>query len=205
MASQITHIVLSEKLKDDLFSKFNKKEFILGCIFPDIRYLKVIKREETHFKDLSIKDILTETDSFMAGMKYHSLTDEVREKYVLNAGLYDLFPESKFKTQALKLYEDEILFSFIESREDLMFYLHEIIPKETHVVSEEKVKIWHKLISDYIFSTSFENARREFILGLGYSIEVVNEIEGLITEIKKNMKIRDKILNMYNNWDNLIK
>ena len=32
-------------------NKFDEKEFIVGTSFPDIRYLNVIKRNETHFKN----------------------------------------------------------------------------------------------------------------------------------------------------------
>lgn len=48
MATPITHFVLAEKIYTDLFSLFNKKDFLLWNILPDIRYLNVINRSESH-------------------------------------------------------------------------------------------------------------------------------------------------------------
>lgn len=110
MANQITHIVLAEKLSDRLFSIFDREAFLIGTVFPDIRYLKVIERDKTHFKGLSFQDILDEKNSFIAGMKYHSLVDEVREKYMIENGVYTFIPPSKYITQALKIFEDEVLY-----------------------------------------------------------------------------------------------
>ena len=55
MAAPITHIVLASKVYDQFFSNFSKKDFLIGTSFPDIRYLKVIDRNTTHFNGLSFK------------------------------------------------------------------------------------------------------------------------------------------------------
>lgn len=82
MAAPITHVVLTAKIFDNFFQDKVKKDFFIGTLFPDIRYLKVIDRDQTHFSNLSISDLKTE-DSFLAGMKFHSMIDVVREKFIL--------------------------------------------------------------------------------------------------------------------------
>jgi hypothetical protein len=74
-------------------------------VFPDIRYLKVIEREKTHFKKFGIEEIAQEASAFHAGLKYHSLVDTVRESYMQSRGLYKFAPSSNYMTQAVKCLE----------------------------------------------------------------------------------------------------
>lgn len=77
MAAPITHIVLADKVWAQFLSSFNKNDFFIGTSFPDIRYLKVINREKTHFKNQSINDIKSD-DSIIAGIKFHSIPLSMR-------------------------------------------------------------------------------------------------------------------------------
>ena len=90
------------------------KEFIFGTSFPDIRYLKVVSRTETHFTNVSLQDILQEKNSFKAGMVFHSFVDERREAYVVENHFYKKIPNFKFSSQSLKFAEDEILKSYLD-------------------------------------------------------------------------------------------
>ena len=81
MAAPITHIVLTDKIFQNHFKDKNKADFYTGTVFPDIRYLGVIDRNKTHFKNLKISDVKKET-SFWAGFKFHSFLDEAREKFL---------------------------------------------------------------------------------------------------------------------------
>ena len=57
MAAPITHIALTEKIFDKFFKNKTRKDFFIGTSFPDIRYLKVIDRDKTHYDDLSVADL----------------------------------------------------------------------------------------------------------------------------------------------------
>jgi hypothetical protein len=205
MANQITHIVLAEKISDQLFGKFDQKDFLIGTVFPDIRYLKVIDRENTHFKDLIWQDLIDESDSFIAGMKYHSLVDEVREKYVLEKGIYDLIPESRFITQALKIYEDEILYANVSNWDKVSLYFDSILPEELKlVVDESGIKKWHSIIQEYFKQTPSDLSRENFVIGVGFSKEISIEINNLLDQMRKNPEIQETILQMYQDWRLLI-
>jgi hypothetical protein len=80
----------------------------MGTSFPDIRYLWVVNREFTHFEKLTIGNIRKDK-SFLAGIKFHSTLDEVREKFIVNNNTYELCRKSKYFTQSLKILEDIIL------------------------------------------------------------------------------------------------
>jgi len=77
MPNQITHIVLTSKVFDQTFVKFNKSEFYIGTIFPDIRYLGVIDRAKTHFADVTLDSVLGAKTSFLAGLLFHNLVDKI--------------------------------------------------------------------------------------------------------------------------------
>lgn len=49
MATPITHIVLTEKVFEKFFKDKTRKDFFIGTSFPDIKYLKVIDRDKSHF------------------------------------------------------------------------------------------------------------------------------------------------------------
>ena len=206
MANQITHIVLAEKLSNELFQKFDRDSFLVGTVFPDIRYLKVIERDKTHFKGLSFQDILDEQNSFTAGLKYHSLVDEVREKYMVEKDIYALIPSSKFITQALKTYEDEVLYSNVSYWDQVVTSLNEVLPEESELVDQiDKVKTWQSLMQEYFKEAPTNISRKNFILGVGFSEDIAIEINELIDQMRKIPEVREIILNLYEKWDSLLK
>jgi hypothetical protein len=84
MAAPIAHIFLAVQILVGPFKVMShEKEFIIGTSFPDIRYLKVIERAETHFENVTLNDIKKETNSFKAGMLFHSFVDQKREEYMV--------------------------------------------------------------------------------------------------------------------------
>lgn len=93
MAAPLAHIFLAAKmLTGPLKGFFNEKEFIIGTSFPDIHYLKVIERSETHAAHISLKIIMQEKDSFKAGMLFHSFVDKQRKHYMTMHKLYEKLP-----------------------------------------------------------------------------------------------------------------
>ena len=193
-------------MSDKIFDRFDREAFIVGTVFPDIRYLKVIERDKTHFKGLSFQDILDEQDSFTAGLKYHSLVDDVREKYMVEKGIYALIPPSKFITQALKIYEDEVLYSNVSDWNQVVAYLDAVLPEETKMVEHvNKIKAWHFLMKEYFKYAPTDSSRRNFIISVGFSEEIANEINEVIEKMRQIPEVREIILNLYEKWDLLIK
>lgn len=205
MANQITHIILAERMSDKLFNKFDRKSFLIGTVFPDIRYLKVIDRDKTHFKELTFEDILNESNSFTAGLKYHSLVDEVREKYMVDNNVYSLIPESKFVVEALKTYEDEILYSKITDWNQVKTYLDDVLQDETQLVSHvDKIKMWQSLMQEYFKDIPSDTSRKNFILGVGFNESIAAELNATIAKMRLIPEIREIILNLYTQWDSLL-
>lgn len=90
-----------------------KKAFLLGTVFPDIRYMGVLKREQTHFKQITLEKVAQASTPFQRGVLFHSFVDEFRDKLVRRSKIEKKLPEipERFRDTFLKLVEDQILHS----------------------------------------------------------------------------------------------
>ncbi len=152
MAAPVAHIFCalallnSGKLKVD-----DKQAFILGTSFPDIRYLDVIERAETHKKNVTWDDVVNAPSSFEAGMLLHALLDHVRENYVEIHHLYDQLPNNPYRTHVLKFFEDILLYDYVTEWPHIITYFDTIAQEEKkYGIAMPYLRIWHKLLQQYI-------------------------------------------------------
>ncbi|HRE30874.1 MAG TPA: hypothetical protein PLD88_02770, partial [Candidatus Berkiella sp.] len=115
-AGPAMHVTLGEKWIATFapeYSEEQKKLFLLGTVFPDIRYLGVIKRNQTHFKGMTLEKVYAADSPFMRGMYFHSFVDEYRDRCVRKSGIEKTITEIPRHQQGtfLKLIEDQILHS----------------------------------------------------------------------------------------------
>lgn len=113
-AGPVMHVVLGERwlsLYAPQYTEEEKRLFLLGTVFPDIRYLGVIKRDQSHFKGITLEKVYHATSPFQRGMLFHSFVDEFREKYVYKSAIEKKFVEIPRALQGtfLKLVEDQII------------------------------------------------------------------------------------------------
>ncbi|MEA2092363.1 MAG: hypothetical protein U9P61_00025 [Patescibacteria group bacterium] len=191
MAAPITHIALTEKIFDKFFKDKIRKDFFIGTSFPDIRYLKVIDRDKTHYNRLSITD-LGNDESFLAGVKFHSILDHAREKFIVENDTYSLCPESKYITQSLKILEDEIFYQHVKDWNVYAEYLNEILQAERgYGITEKNLKKWHSLLQQYFQWQPDNDAVRSFMLGIDFAEEIADEINQNIAVMRANKEIID--------------
>lgn len=202
MAAPITHIVFTDKVFDKFFSDKKRKDFFIGTVFPDIRYLKVIDRRAAHFPfgNVTIKDVEKEENSFRAGLKFHSLVDDVREKYIRTKDVYSFCPNLKYKKEALKLFEDELHYDKINNWTDIINFLDEVLAEESLFnIQEKDIKKWHKILQDYFYRKPDREIREKFGRGLGFSKDAIEEIDDFINQAESNDRIKQTIEELYNN------
>jgi hypothetical protein len=149
-ASSLFHVVIAEKWLE-AFEDYNEEQrraFILGTIFPDIRYLAGLPRRATHERNLTIEEILEIENPFIKGMKVHSFVDEARVAYLCKSDILKLLDNVEDdKVLLLKMLEDEILFSMREKEdcEVLCSYLQMIEEEELSFgIPLEVVQQWHQ-------------------------------------------------------------
>lgn len=204
MALPITHIVLTEKIIDKFFKDKNKKDFFVGTSFPDIRYLGVIDRSKTHYSNLSINDLRSD-ESFLAGLKFHSILDETREKFILENNIYSLCPESKYITQSLKFLEDEIFYDHIKDWSVYIEYFNQVLECEkSYKIKQEYIIKWHKILQKYFQYKPDSNSITNFIIGMGFTEKIADEIKNNISIMKQKTDIISIINNLYEKFDQLI-
>lgn len=205
MPLPITHIVLTEKVFNKFFKNKTKKDFFIGTLFPDIRYLKVIAKNKTHYTNLSVST-LNKAEPFLAGIKFHSILDQAREKFILENNTYSLCPKSKYITHSLKILEDEIFYRHIKDWKAYIDYLNEILPLEKkYKIAESDLKRWHLLLQRYFSKQPNSQIVDNFALDIGFTKENANEINDNISKMRSNKKITAIIEKLYNNIDLLIK
>ncbi len=203
MAAPVTHIVLTDKVYTKHFSNKNKDEFYVGTSLPDIRYLGVIDRDKTHYKNISLKDVLN-NNPFGAGLMFHSLVDEVREKFMVRNNYYSLFPKSQLLTQASKVIEDRVLYDKVDNWTEIVGYFDKTYKGELNLGIESKdIKKWHQLLRNYFENKPEDKETIAFTTGMGFSLERAQEILTVIkgADIEKAKKV---VLGFYNNFEKLI-
>jgi hypothetical protein len=205
MATPITHIVLTAKIFNNYFSDKKEKDFYIGTLLPDIRYLKVIKRNKIHFENLNINAIRQE-DSFMAGLKFHSLLDEVREKFIIQNKLYDYCPDLNYKIEALKLLEDILLYDKINNWQKFIDFLKQILPQELKCqFTRSSLKMWHLFLQNYFSQKPTPKIRAILAKKLGLNKPAINELNLTVQKISKQKKIVASVFNLYDNFDRILK
>ncbi|MFA6296473.1 MAG: hypothetical protein WC663_03905 [Patescibacteria group bacterium] len=205
MASPITHIILTAKIFDNFFKDRNKKEFFVGTCLPDIRYLKVIEREKTHFENIKMNDLKKE-NSFLAGLKFHSIVDQVREDFIVKNNTYKLFPQSRFSLLGLKLAEDRILYNHVQNWQEYIDYFNDILIDEINLgLKKEDIKKWHTMLQQLFSHYPNKKSIQNFSSKIFFSNQDIDEFDKIATQLSTDKKIINIIENLYNNFDTLIK
>ena len=159
-STPITHAYLA-----NLWVKANGEkldtQFLLGSLYPDIRYVANIPRRNTHDTNVTKKDITGAQTRFLSGCKLHSFTDEARNKFVTESKIYawlekkcknnpilhTIFKSHKY--HLLCILEDEIIREAF-SADGLTKYFGKIHSEEiTDNITEKNVETWHHFLNAY--------------------------------------------------------
>jgi hypothetical protein len=190
MASQIAHIIYAKKYFDKYHSTINKDEFILGCVFPDIRRIDgMIMRKDTHRHydplDLDFKGL----SAFEAGWKFHLYCDMKREEILNNYGFYSLPLAEEFWRLPGKILEDEIVYDIYKNWEKLVHYFNNVPAITNGInVSQETLSLWYAILAKYIEKKPDSKAMRIF---LSKQPSLAKKVDGIVVAIdllRKNNK-----------------
>lgn len=204
MAAPATHVILADKVFEKYFQGKTKSDFYVGTSFPDIRYLGVIDREKTHFSDLNIHT-LTSLPAFEAGLKFHSLVDKVREEFMKSHSVYSLVPESPFITQALKFFEDKVLYEKRNNWDEMASYFEKVTDEESSFgVKTADIEKWHRFLRTYFMTKPRDQNIREFVAAINKPNEMAEEIIRLTKIMAENKQLKEIILDFYNHFEDLV-
>lgn len=206
MASQIAHIIYAKKYfdaleggKPDLPSqKLDRDEFLLGCIFPDIRRIdENIKRKDTHLKFSPLDLNFNQLNSFEAGWKFHLFCDMKREDILNKYSFYSLPETADFVGHPAKMLEDEIFYAYYNNWEKLYNYFnHPPLISTGLNVSQESFYLWYAIVARYIEKKPDEKSIHIFLSkqpSVAPRVEGIVETIGKLRENKKVIKILEKV------------
>jgi hypothetical protein len=133
------------------YTSAQKREFLLGTVFPDIRYLGGVKKAQTHFQGVTLKKIQQAPTPFEQGMLLHSFVDDYRNTIVKKNSIYKKAKEvpSKLQQTFLKLVEDQLLYDQLSSREFFTFFSTIPEGEKKFNISPETLLQWHTGLTLY--------------------------------------------------------
>lgn len=211
MASQVAHIVYAKKYFDALetgaliensnggekisypLGKLNKDEFILGCVFPDIRRIdESVKRKDTHMKFLPLNLDFSGLTSFQAGWKFHLWCDMKRESILNNSGFYKIKYAADIYGFSSKGLEDELVYYEYNNWEKLVNYFNNPPFFKTEIgVKKETYNLWYAIIAKYIETRPNEKTMRVFLRKQSHLPASLDEIIEKIILLKQDNKVME--------------
>jgi len=192
MASQISHIVYARKYLDKYPSdKINEDEFILGTVFPDIRYIsKNIKRSDTHFAFSPIDLNFSGLTSFQAGWEFHLYCDIKREEILNKYNFYSIGGAADFAAISSKLLEDKIIYNQYGNWEKLVEFFKNPPEIDTGInISQGTFKFWYAILAEYISQKPGSQSTKKLALHLPALADKADDIVRSINELEKNKKV----------------
>jgi hypothetical protein len=204
MATPITHIVLADKVFDKFFPDKNRKDFFIGTVFPDIRYLGCVKREETHLPQISLREVQEEKNSFMAGFKFHSLVDIINTKFIYSG----LFTNSYSKYYlAVDFVEDELFYDKVGNWNKIIDLFKNILSEERELninIKNTDLEKMHQIIQNNFCETPNNRKRRELTEAINLPEDIISKILETTDELKKDEKAVNAIEEFYDNFETFL-
>lgn len=135
------------------YSDEDKTTFRMGTLFADIYLLGTIPKEDTYFSGVTLEDIQNEPSPFIAGLKLHSLVEDLRQSFVSQGNYLQLLDNLNIDHSDiyLKFLEDQIIYPSLDKGvwKDAS---KNILPDELlYNLDEAVLKRWHYLM-DLSFS-----------------------------------------------------
>ncbi len=145
-AAPATHVFFAEMWLDanQILDEDSRSEFIVGTLFPDIRYLGTLNRNETHEVGITPNKIRNSDTYFRGGMRLHVFVDVQREKFVKKYKVESKLKKisQKSKVLFLKMVEDEILWNETDWN-SILAMLQVTYPEQLQYVDQDVAVHWH--------------------------------------------------------------
>lgn len=197
------HILIADKFLNSSNKKFDRKKFIIGTSFPDIRYPAKLGRDQTHFSQPTFQEILLE-DGFKAGLLFHSVVDSLWNiEFHHQATLKTQIPHNPAMMHTLKILQDVFVYNRLDEWAAIAGYFKETIPEEDQYGSPNSmVKRWHQVISRYLSkSPQFEDIN---MLEMSLAVEMVEEIRSYYQTYHRDPFLKRALIDHFDTVQNRI-
>ncbi|MDO8529295.1 MAG: hypothetical protein Q7S18_01350 [bacterium] len=191
MASQIAHIVYAKKYLEKYSQEFDEKEFIVGCLFPDIRRMDArISRRETHLCFYPLDLSFEKLNSFQAGWKFHLYCDMRREEILNNYHFYSIKNTDAFYNQSAKMLEDEVVYDCYDNWQGLSEYFNFMPMLSTGIdIQKETFESWYSIVAEYIKEKPSSKSIENFLSKQPTLASESKELVVFVDKLRKNGKV----------------
>ncbi len=153
-AGPIMHAYLGLKWLEHFAPEYEeaaKREFILGTLFPDIRYIGKIPRNHTHIKKISLAKISKTKTPFEQGMQFHSYVDNIRFHFLKHHKIQKQFNQlpKKHKSIFIKLAEDQAIFDESNWFSIKKYLINPCEAEENFELNSATITKWHLGLTFY--------------------------------------------------------
>lgn len=152
-AAPVVHAYCAQLyFKTKQYTPREQELFMIGTLFPDIRYLAHIPRTRTHRKQVTLQEIRATKDPFEAGLLFHSYVDEQRERIAQREKVYDVlaFVPKGSKGHFLKAVEDELCYDRLDVPSVLRAMNSYARNERNYKISSLYIHLWHFIIRNYL-------------------------------------------------------
>jgi hypothetical protein len=193
MASQVSHIIYAQEYlaKMPVNGIKNPDEFVLGCVFPDIRRIdETIKRKDTHLRFNPIDLDFSGLTDFEAGWKFHLYSDMRREEILNNHGFYDLPYTTEFANLPAKTLEDELIYDTCQNWEKWVVYFNNVPTIETGAnVTRETFSLWYAIVAKYLEKRPDNKSIRIFFSKQSSLVSKASDIIKIVEKLRKDKRV----------------
>ncbi|KKQ32333.1 MAG: hypothetical protein US49_C0010G0033 [candidate division TM6 bacterium GW2011_GWF2_37_49] len=201
MPAPLIHVALAIIALQGQLEGVDKKSFIIGTSFPDIRYLNVIDRKKTHIKNVSWDQILQEKNPFKIGYLFHSFVDQLFDDFMIKQNIYEKLPKSQFTPQSFKLFADKVLYKRMRRQlPGIIDCFDDVISEElSFEIKREDIIRWHSFLKKYFssqYQCDFCALAKEYSMLQDSSVDAINSS---ITDLNDESSLAKKFaLKLYN-------
>ena len=200
----VTHVLIAEKFYPRYFKHLNRKEFILGNCFPDIRYPARIERDRTHIKNIPLSTIQSAT-AFRAGVLFHSMVDGLWNKHVHHHAerLFSELPHDQPMIHTAKILQDKFIYAKSDHWDQIAASFSTILPEEhTYGASEAMVERWHAMLAHYLSKPP--ELKDLNMLALSLAPDMLDKISEYCLAYQENPTLKDIMVRFYEHVETLI-
>ncbi|GEM_PF-3480781 len=166
--------------------ELNEIEVYRASVFPDIRRMADLPREQTHSAGVNLDEIEREPDSWRVGWLLHSYLDETWNRYVNEFDVAAVHRHDEELWRAIKLAEEAEFYETMSNREEIakMFDTPPMPVELESVVDPALIERWNRFVVHklrYPFSAAFWSQQA---VAVGYSREYMLRLLDMVEKIR---------------------
>jgi hypothetical protein len=200
MASAISHVYTAQKYHQLFLSDkdINLHHYYLGNLFPDIRYLGTISRQDSHRGEITHQRVLSATDDFERGRLLHCLVDLRREALVHELHIPDLIPDHPMVPGVLKFIEDDLNYPLVSDWQTCWNYLDQPpIKSELDLVPLDTAVRWHQLLREYMSHPPTIDSALVFASSITLTSQQISQANDFAHILTTNQELRNRLTMVY--------